>query len=227
MKTKHAIWTLMALSLCVNFNLLLPSLAGAAPAGTGETVLGKVGNAIGGTVKGVGNAISNTGEAILGVEDVAKAQAEIDERARTGLKRVTASSASARKLLGQSYGYAVFDSRKISIMLTTGSGSGVVVDSKTGKRTYMRMATAGAGLGFGAQFFQVIFLFENKASLDRFVNSGWEANGAATAVFGKDSLEMNARFVEGMAVYQLNEAGIMADLNLTGTRYWRSDELNG
>jgi lipid-binding SYLF domain-containing protein len=121
----------------------------------------------------------------------------------------------------------VFDTRKFSFLITSGGGAGVVVDKASGAKTYMNMFTGGAGLGVGMQFFQVVFFFEDKASLDRFVSQGWEANAAATAVFGEDSLEKNARFVEGMAVYQMNDAGIMADMNITGTKYWQSTKLNG
>lgn len=201
------------------------SIAGEA----GEVATGifsKVGEAVGGTVKGIGESVSDTSNTLFGSKDVSVARAEIDAKADKALQHLLARSRSARTLFEASYGYAAFDSRKISLMLTTGTGSGVVVEKGPRKRTYMHMATAGAGLGMGAQFFSVVFLFQNKESLNTFIRNGWEANAAASAVFGKDSLEGNVRFVEGMAVYQLNEAGVMADLNLTGTRYWTSGELN-
>jgi lipid-binding SYLF domain-containing protein len=185
-----------------------------------------VGDAIGGTVRGIGDTVAGAGDAILGKKSPDEARREIDEETQKALNRLLSANSSARILNEQAYGYAAFDSRKFSFLLTTGMGAGVVVDRKTGKRTYMNMATGGAGLGVGMQFFQLIVLFEDKASLDKFVKLGWEGNAAASAVFGKNALEKNARFVEGMAVYQLNEAGIMADLNVTGTRYWKSRELN-
>lgn len=194
--------------------------------GLARTVVGEVTDAVGGTVKGVGSAVKGVGTLILGNEDVVKVRKEIDDNSSQALDRLLKSSSVAKALFEKSYAYAVFDTRKISLLLTSGGGAGVVVEKTSDKRTYMRMATAGAGLGLGAQFFNVIFLFENQDSVNKFIQNGWEANAAASAVFGKNSLDINARFVEGLAVFHLNESGIMADLNLTGTKYWKSEELN-
>jgi lipid-binding SYLF domain-containing protein len=194
--------------------------------GLASAVMGELSEAVGGTIKGVGETVKDVGTIVLGSDDAAAVKREIDENAARGLSKLLNLSESAQFLFDKSYAYAVFDSRKISILLTTGGGSGVVVEKQSGKRSYMHMATAGAGLGFGAQFFNVIFLFEDRDSMHRFVENGWEANAAASAVFGKNFLDANVRFVEGLAAFQLNEAGIMADLNLTGTRYWQAQELN-
>lgn len=216
----------LSLFIVLSYLLLVSSGSFAEDKNLAEGIVGQVGEAIGGTVKGVGGTVKGIGEAVMPNTDLAAARLEIDKNASTALQRLLKSNSAARMLYDKSYGYAVFDSRKISLMMTTGGGSGVVVEKSANKRTYMRMATVGAGLGYGAQFFNVIFLFENKNSLQNFVEQGWEANAAATAVFGKNSMDTNARFVQGLAVYQLNESGIMADLNLTGTRYWQSAELN-
>jgi hypothetical protein len=63
--------------------------------------------------------------------------------------------------------------------------------------------------------------------MEAFINQGLEANAAATFVFGSNSLEHNFRFVNGMASFQTNSAGIKLAANVTGTRYWVSSELNG
>lgn len=192
----------------------------------GSAMLGKVGKAVTGTVQGVGDTVQGIGEAISSDKSVAEMQREIDQNANKTLNRLLAVSKSARILNEKAYGYAVFDTRKFSFLLTTGQGAGVAVDRKTGARTYMNMLTGGAGVGMGMQFFQLVFFFEDKESLRRFVDYGWEANAAAAAVFGEDSLQGAARFVEGMAAYQLNESGIMAAANITGTKYWKSTKLN-
>lgn len=185
-----------------------------------------VGEAAVGTAEGVAGTVSDTSKSVLGTEDVRKTRQEIDSRANQGIQKLLRTFPKAKPLFNESYAYAVFDSRKISFLMTTGGGTGVLIEKPTGKKTYMRMATGGAGLGMGAQFFQIVHLFQDRATMQRFLTTGIEANAAASAVLGKNSIEQNIRFVDGLASFQLNEAGIMADANLTGTKYWVSDELN-
>ncbi len=203
----------------------IPSLS-LAQESKSKSVFNKIGDAVGGTISGIGETVGDIGSSLTGSTSPEEARNKIDEVTQIELNSLLKSNAVARGLYEQSYGYAAFDSRKFSLLFTSGGGAGVVVEKPSGKRTYMNMATAGAGLGAGLQFFQLFIFFEDKASLDGFVNEGWEGNAAATGVFGKNSLEKNARFVEGMAVIQVNQKGIMADANLTGTRYWKSKTLN-
>lgn len=59
------------------------------------------------------------------------------------------------------HGYAVFDTRKFSFLVTAGFGAGVAVDRSSGERTYMKMVTGGANIGKGGEFFQLAILFED------------------------------------------------------------------
>jgi len=226
MKSRESKGLVILIAAALSLSFPMASFSEDSKPGTARTIWNKVTGTVGGTIEGVGEVAGNLGDEISGSKSTKDARAEIDKQAAGGLEKLLRTSASARILNEKAYGYAVFDTRKFSFLLTTGRGAGVVVDKQAAARTYMNMFTGGAGIGIGMQFFQVVFFFEDKASLDRFVKHGWEANAAATAVFGEDSLEKNARFVEGMAVYQMNEAGIMADLNITGTKYWKSAKLN-
>lgn len=48
----------------------------------------------------------------------------------------------------------------------------------------------------------------------------------ASATLGKASLEAQAKFTNGMAYYRPSETGILLDASLSGTKYWKSKELN-
>ncbi len=190
-----------------------------------ETV-GYVGETVGGTVKAVGQGLSSTAERVTGNVDPVVARQEVDQNTKEALSRLFALDKKAKILFDASYGYAVFDSRKSSFLVTLGSGGGVAVSKPDGQRTYMRMFTGGANFGAGVQFFQNIFLFENKKSFEKFVNSGWEAGTAANANFGRDSLDAQVRFVDGMALFQLAETGVNLSADVTGTKYWKDKQLN-
>ncbi len=135
-------------------------------------------------------------------------------------------SKGAKDLYAKSYGYAVFDSRKASLLITTGKGIGVAIRKDSGERTYMHVASAGVNVGAGVQFYQGLFFFENENAFEAFVNRGWQADAAAAATLGKASLELQAKFTNGMAYYQLSDSGIMLNADISGTKYWKSGELN-
>ena len=121
---------------------------------------------------------------------VAKAdykRAKIDSNERDTLKRLFAKDAKAKRLFDRAVGYAVFDNTKVSLGLTGGGGAGVAVDKASGKRTYMKMGTAGLNLGLGAQVYQLVFMFEDAETLKNFIETGWEADASANAVAGTAS----------------------------------------
>ncbi|NOZ93184.1 MAG: hypothetical protein GXP47_00380 [Acidobacteria bacterium] len=150
----------------------------------------------------------------------------IDATAAEALQKLLDKSPSAEELFKRAYGYAVFDNLKIAFGISGGGGNGVAVNKETGQRTYMKMGTAGIGLGLGGQKYQVIFFFADRDTFDRFVNKGWEADATAQAVAGSSGANAKTDFRNGMAVYQMTEAGLMAHVDIAGTKYWKNDKLN-
>ncbi|NDC38087.1 MAG: hypothetical protein EBZ48_08540 [Proteobacteria bacterium] len=207
---------------------LLSTLAihSAAQAGPLRDAVEYVGETVGDTAGAIGSGVKDTVKTVTGNTDPAATKKEIDTIADATLKAVLEKSASAKALYPQSYGYAVFDSRKASFLITTGKGLGVAVRKSPTERIYMHAASAGVNVGAGVQFYQGLFLFENKASFDSFVNQGWQADATAGATFGKAAAEAQAKFTNGMAYYQISETGIMLDATIAGTKYWKSKELN-
>jgi len=196
-----------------------------AASAVGDAV-GYVGETVGETASAIGDGVRDAAKTVAGKNDPYATRIEIDAVAANTLDAVLGKSVAAKTLFDRSYGYAVFDSRKSSFLITTGKGIGVAVRKDSGERTYMHVATLGANLGAGVQFYQGLFLFENKAAFDSFVNRGWQADAGAGATLGKASLEAQAKFTNAMAYYQLSETGIMLDATLSGTKYWKSQELN-
>ena len=154
-----------------------------------------------------------------------KKRAEIDAMASKTLEDVLSKSPSAKGLYGKSVGYAAFENVKVAIGISGGGGSGVAVP-KSGKRTYMKMGTAGIGLGLGGQKYQVLFLFENDAALKNFVDKGWQAGGSAQATAGDKGANAGAAFKDGVAFFQITDKGLMASADVAGTKYWKDKDLN-
>ena len=151
---------------------------------------------------------------------------KINETADESLEELFGENEKAREIFARSYGWAVFDNLKIGIGISGGGGNGVAVVRSTNARTYMKMGTAGIGLTLGAQKYQVVFLMQDSKTFDQFVDKGCQADAGASAVAGKAGVGVMTDFVNGLAVYQLTEKGLMANADIAGTKYWKNDKLN-
>jgi lipid-binding SYLF domain-containing protein len=151
---------------------------------------------------------------------------EIDVTAKDTLEKLFKDSETAKELFDKAYGYAVFDNIKLAFGLSGGTGSGVAVEKATGKKTYMKMGTGGIGFGIGGQKYQVVFLFEVHKPFDDFVEKGWKADASANAAAGSEGLNVQARFVNGLAVYQMTDKGLMLLADISGTKFWKDENLN-
>ena len=151
---------------------------------------------------------------------------KITETAEDALTQLFAKNPKAKELYARSYGWAVFDNLKLAFVFSGGGGNGVAVVKETGEKTFMKMGTAGVGLGLGVNKYDVIFLFQDKQTFNNFVNKGWQADAGATAAAGKAAAEVKTNFVNGLAIYQITEKGLMANADIAGTKYWKNDKLN-
>ncbi len=159
-----------------------------------------------------------------------ESKAELKQRLDSDNKDITAKlfekSKDAKELYNKSYGYATFTATKVTFGASGGGGRGVAIEKKSGKRTYMKMATGGVGLGIGAQRTEYVFLFENKEVFDKFVQKGWQAGASASAAAGTEGANKAVGFKDGIAVFQFTKAGLVASADVSGTKYWKDDQLN-
>ena len=151
---------------------------------------------------------------------------KIDETAQDALNTLFASSPKAKNLYELSYGWAVFDNLKLAFGFSGGGGNGVAKVRESGEKTYMKMGTAGIGIGLGVNTYQVVFLFQDSRTFKNFVENGWQAEATASAVAGEAGAEAKTDFSNGMAIYQITDKGLMAFADIAGTKYWKNKKLN-
>jgi lipid-binding SYLF domain-containing protein len=137
----------------------------------------------------------------------------------------------AQGAMQKAAGYAVFNNMGTNLLLlSTARGAGIAVDSKSKQETFMKMISAGGGLGIGVKDYRVIFLFENKNALSHFLNSGWSGSGQADAAAkaGKTGGAYSGatEVAPGVWVYQITKNGLALQLTLQGTKYYKDDDLN-
>jgi lipid-binding SYLF domain-containing protein len=160
-----------------------------------------------------------------------KQREKIRKMATTTLQDLHKLQPSSRELIQKSAGYAVFNNMGTNLLLlSTARGAGVAVNSKNKQRTFMKMISAGAGLGMGVKNYRVVFAFENDSAMTRFLDSGWSGSGqadAAAKTSDSGGAYSGAVLVEpGVWVYQITKKGLALQLTLQGTKYYKNDDLN-
>ena len=138
---------------------------------------------------------------------------------------------SAKGAIQKAAGYAVFSNMGANLLLiSTARGAGVAVNSKTKQETFMKMVSAGAGLGAGVKDYRVVFVFETHDAFAHFLDSGWsgtaQADAAAKAGKTGGAYSGATELAPGVWVYQITKSGLAAQLTLQGTKYYKDDDLN-
>ena len=137
----------------------------------------------------------------------------------------------ARQQIAGAAGYGVFSNVGVNLVLmSAGNGWGVVRDNRSGKDTYMKMVSAGIGLGLGVKDFRGVFVFTSRDALRQFTEHGWNASAQADAAAksGNKGEAFNGAIdvAPGIKLYQITEHGLALQATIQGTKYWRDDDLN-
>ena len=68
---------------------------------------------------------------------------------------------------------------------------------------------------------------ETDKAFTSFVEKGWKAEAGARAAAGTEGASADTTFSNGLAIYQMTEKGLMANADISGTKYWKNKKLNG
>ncbi len=189
----------------------------------------KVGNTIEHGAEKVDETLQSTSELVTNEATPEETRAKLDVLSQEILDQLLAENPQAQELYEVSAGYAVFDSRRVTIFpVSAGYGRGVAVSKETDERTYMNMGTGGVGAAIGIGGFEnkYVILFETPADLSAFIDHGYDATAESGAMYGDDSTAETLRFVDGRSFFVLGKKGWRVSAGATGTKYWRSPELN-
>ncbi|WP_170325098.1 hypothetical protein [Ruegeria arenilitoris] len=195
--------------------------------------IGRGAEAVGDTVEkgaqAVGDTVDSTANLVTNEATPEETRAKLDLMASEVLTQLLAENPEADELFGISAGYAVFDSRKVTVFpVSAGYGRGVAVSKDTGQHTYMNMGTGGVGAAVGIGGFETKFviLFETAADLQKFIEHGYDATAETGAMYGEDSTAETVRFTDGRSFFVLGKKGWRVSAGASGTKFWKSPELN-
>lgn len=160
----------------------------------------------------------------------AEQRIEVLEMSQEVLQTLYEKQPDVKQKVREAAGYAVFQNANVNfIVASVGSGYGVVIDNKTSKKTYMKMAEAGVGFGAGVKDFSLIFVFHDTEAMSRFVDQGWSAGAQAdaSAKAGDQGAAVGGEVaIDNVTIYQITQSGIALQLTVKGTRIWRDPDLN-
>lgn len=112
--------------------------------------------------------------------DAAEKKANVLRQRDEMLQELFAAKPELRDQIKQAVGFGTFKQTDVNLLLmATGNGYGQVTDNRSGKTTFMRMASLGGGVGAGVRDIRVIFIFKDPQVLQQFLEQGWQFGGKA------------------------------------------------
>lgn len=138
------------------------------------------------------------------------------ENAKTELLK---EDAGLSTFFSKSAGYVIFPNvGKGGFIIGGASGNGVVYDHGTvvGMADLKKL---NVGLQAGGQAITEVIFFETKEALNDFKNGKFEFSAEASAVAVKSGKAVNAKYKDGVAVFALPKAGLMADASVGGQKF--------
>jgi lipid-binding SYLF domain-containing protein len=127
--------------------------------------------------------------------------------------------------LDRSIGHAVFSNRLAKVpVVGAGEGVGVVVDKRTGERTYLKVFRLDIGGGLGVREYRLVALFFDEEPLKKLASGKLELSAGAEAGAGKSDVGIGSEGVSGkrkekLVLYQLADTGVSATITVRLIKY--------
>jgi lipid-binding SYLF domain-containing protein len=146
-------------------------------------------------------------------------RADLTKDAANTLASAKSADPTLDTVINKSSGYAVFPTvGKAAAGVGGAYGRGVLYEN--GRAVgYCDLTQGTVGMQLGGQTYSQIIAFENKEVLDRFKQGNFEFAAQATAVALRSGAGANARFRDGVAVFTMDEAGLMYEAAVGGQKF--------
>jgi lipid-binding SYLF domain-containing protein len=166
---------------------------------------------------------------MLGTTACSTAPETRDERA--DLRQSAVNAVSQAQLRDPSLGNFIRNSAAYAVFPSIGKGA-VGIGGAYGKGDvyqngaaigYCDMTQGTIGLALGGQAYTEILVFDSQSAIDRFKNGNFSFDAQATAVALKSGAGANAKFANGVAVFTMDEAGLMYEASIGGQKFSYQD----
>lgn len=146
-------------------------------------------------------------------------RSDLRQDADSALNQARSGNGSFDSIIRRAPGYAVFPAVGKGGAGAGGAyGRGIVY--KNGVQVgYTDLSQATIGAQLGGQTYTQILVFETVNALDRFRQGNYEFSAQATAVALHSGEGANARFEDGVAVFTMDESGLMFEAAVGGQKF--------
>ena len=149
----------------------------------------------------------------------AEGKADIETNAAKALAKAQASNPTLVPIFDAAAGYAVFPSVGKGAAGVGGAyGKGVLYEHSR-VVGYCDLSQATIGLQLGGQAYTQIIAFETQDALDYFKTGNFAFDAQATAVALRSGAGVNAQYSNGVAVFTMDEAGLMYEASVGGQKF--------
>ena len=146
-------------------------------------------------------------------------KAEIRDEAATALAKAERNDPTLVPVLRDAEGYAIFPTVGKGAAGVGGAyGKGVLYEDGA-PVGYCDLSQATIGFQLGGQRYTEIIAFETQDALEAFKEGDLRFDAQATAVALKSGAGANAQFKDGVAVFTMDEAGLMFEASIGGQKF--------
>lgn len=155
----------------------------------------------------------------IGTNAQSEKDKKIIEDAAKAKKTLLKADSGLQTFFDKSAGYVIFPNvGKGGFIIGGASGNGVVYEN--GEIIGMAdLKKLNVGLQAGGQAIIEIIFFETTTDLERFKEGDFQFSAEASAVAVKSGIAFNAKYKDGVAVFALPKAGLMADASVGGQKF--------
>ncbi|SHG53420.1 lipid-binding SYLF domain-containing protein [Flagellimonas flava] len=155
----------------------------------------------------------------FGVTGQDKKDRKIMSDSKKAKKTLLKADSGLERFFDNSAGYVLFPNvGKGGFIIGGASGNGVLYEG--GEAVGMAgLKKLNVGLQAGGQAIIEIIFFETPVDLDRFKQGKFQFAAETSAVALKSGIAFNAKYKEGVAVFALPKAGLMADASVGGQKF--------
>lgn len=159
---------------------------------------------------------------LLGCETAPKsteAREELSTEVQASLEAAKGTDPGLQRFFDTAAGYAVFPTvGKGAVGVGGAYGRGQLFER--GRLVgYCTLTQASIGLALGGQSYTELIFFEDQEALNRFKSGNYAFAAQASAVALRSGASANARYAEGVAVFTMGEAGLMAEASIGGQKF--------
>lgn len=161
----------------------------------------------------------------------AEQRAQINALHDKTLKNLYARYPHAQRVINECYAYATLSNTGIKIgIFGDAHGRGIAINNQTGERVYLRLQELSAGIGLGAEEYDLVFLINTREAWDNFIAGkirfGASADAAASDGVSGGAIDGAEYAAPGVWVFQMTTKGVAVEATINGIKIYADKKLN-